>query len=98
MEISLNALNISVHAKPENPVRIGIVTPYIKPCWDKLPQGGECPNVDYETEFIIMLMRARNWNYVFVPTNDYGYQHANDSTQWNGLVTKSLATLIKRPF
>ena len=90
MEIFLNVLNISVYVKPPNPVRIGIVAPYIKACWSKLEQGGTCPDVDYEVEFVVMLMRALNWSYAFVPTDDYGYQHANDSTQWNGLVEENL--------
>ena len=86
MNISLNALDINVYTKSQVPVRIGIVDFYIKDCWSKLPRGGACPNVDYEVEFVVMLMRALNWSYVFVPTDDFGYQYANDSTQWNGLV------------
>ena len=91
MEISFNAPNISVYAKPDNLVRIGIVTSYVKPCWRKYTQEGVCRNVNYEVEFVLMLMRALNCNYVFVPTDDYGYQNRNDSTQWNGLVRENLS-------
>ena len=90
MNISLNSPNISVYAKPLNAVRIGIITPYVKACWSKLPEGGACRGVHYEVEFVVMLMRALNWSYVFVPTDDYGYQYGNDSTQWDGLVKESL--------
>ena len=86
MNTSLNAFDAVMYAPPQTPVRIGIVTPYVKTCWSKLPQGGLCPHVDHETEFVVMLMRALNWSYVLVPTDEYGYQYVNDSTQWNGLV------------
>ena len=98
MRISLSTTNISVNVLPQNFVRIGIVAPYVKACWRKYVQGGVCRNIDYETEFIVMLVRALNCKYVFVPTDDFGYPYANDSTQWSGLVTKSLLMLVKRPF
>ena len=90
MKIALNTSDIDVNVLPQDIVRIGIVAPYVMACWEKYVQGGACPNVGHETEFILMLMRALNCKYVFVPTDDFGYPYVNDSTQWSGLVEKKL--------
>ena len=90
MKLSPSAPNVSASASPQNVVRIGVVASYVKACWIKLPRGGVCPNVDYEFEFVVMLMRALNWSYVFVPTDEYGYQHPDDPTLWNGLARENL--------